>query len=84
MMIDREVLIHEAKKVLDSSFQGTELAQIMNMNLNQFYDYRSGTRDVSKARLENLIKFDKAYKFIESKQKEFLNTEKGSNKNGTI
>ena len=48
-------MLAHANEVLMSSLKGTELAKIMNMNVNQFYDYRNGSKKIEKARLETLI-----------------------------
>lgn len=69
MKIDRELLVSHAKNVLMSGLKGIELAQVMKMNVNQFYDYRNGVRDIKSARLETLLKFEQAYIYIEHKQK---------------
>lgn len=69
MVFDREKMLAHANEVLMSSLKGTELAKIMNMNVNQFYDYRNGSKKIEKARLETLIKFEKAYVYMLDKQK---------------
>ena len=49
----------------------------MNMNVNQFYDYRNGSKKIEKARLETLIKFEKAYVYMLDKQKRTIDRKKG-------
>lgn len=47
------------------------------MNVNQFYDYRNGSKKIEKARLETLIKFEKAYVYMLDKQKRTIDRKKG-------
>ncbi|HFL7083061.1 hypothetical protein [Enterococcus faecium] len=75
--MDREKMLVHANEVLTSGFKGTDLAKIMNMNVNQFYDYRNGNKKIEKARLETLIKFEKAYLYVLDKQKRTIDRKKG-------
>lgn len=65
---NRKILIAHAKKTLESKKSGKEMAEEINMNTRQFYNYRNGSMDISKARLETLLKFEILYKkyFIEN------------------
>lgn len=58
---DRKILIKHAKSVLETEKTGHELAKEMSMNTRQLYNYRNGSMDISKARLETLLKFEKLY-----------------------
>lgn len=75
--MDREKMLVHANEVLTSGFKGTDLAKIMNMNVIQFYDYRNGNKKIEKARLETLIKFEKAYLYVLDKQKRTIDRKKG-------
>lgn len=77
------MLLH-AKEVLTSGLKGTELAEIMNMNVNQFYDYRNGSKKIENARLETLIKFEKAYLYVQDKQKRTIDKKRSLKKNVKI
>lgn len=55
MVFDREKMLTHANEVLMSGLKGTELAKIMNMNVNQFYDYRNGSKKIEKPDLKRLL-----------------------------
>ena len=61
-------MLAHANEVLMSSLKGTELAKIMNMNVNQFYDYRNGSKRLKKPDLKRLL-IRKAYVYMLDKQK---------------
>ncbi|EKR9302846.1 hypothetical protein P9705_001287 [Enterococcus faecalis] len=58
---ERKKLIDHAQEVLNSDIPGVKLAQMMKMNSRQLYDYRNGKREIEKARLETLLKFESSY-----------------------
>ena len=66
--IDRDELIAHALKLLNNkNLKGTYLAQELKMNQRQVYNYRNGSKDIEKAQLETLIKFENLYQRIKSR-----------------
>ncbi|HAC5789017.1 TPA_asm: hypothetical protein GZX72_14420 [Listeria monocytogenes] len=59
---DRKKLIEHAKKVLEKKeIKGSHIAEQIDMNRKQLYDYRNGIRNIENARLETLLKFERYY-----------------------
>lgn len=60
--LDRDELISHAQKILDNKkLKGTYIAEQLNMNQRQLYDYRNGNKKIENAQLETLIKFENLY-----------------------
>lgn len=65
---DKEELIYHAKKILNKKdLKGTYIAEQLNMNQRQLYDYRNGRKKIENAQLETLIKFENLYQKIKHK-----------------
>ena len=66
--LDRDELIAHALMILNNkNLKGTYIAQELKMNQRQVYNYRNGSKDIEKAQLETLIKFENLYQRIKSR-----------------
>lgn len=65
--LNRGELVLHARKILDSKLKGTYIAEQLNMNQRQLYDYRNGSKKIENAQLETLIKFENLYRKIKDK-----------------
>ncbi|OEK58882.1 hypothetical protein [Staphylococcus equorum] len=57
----RELLIWHAKVVLNSRLTGVEISKETGVNAQQVCLYRNGKRNIERAYLNNLLKFDRLY-----------------------
>lgn len=64
---NREVMVRHAHRVLKatedhtSGLSGIQLSKEMGVNPKQFSQYKSGKRDIAKAYLDTLYKFERVY-----------------------
>lgn len=64
---DRDVLIAHTKKILHSNVKVPYIAEQIDMNIKQLYSYRNGHKDIEKAQIGTLLKFEKLYQKIKHK-----------------
>lgn len=61
-------MIKHAQQILEKKdLKGTYIAEQLNMNQRQLYDYRNGRKKIENAQLETLIKFENLYQKIKHK-----------------
>lgn len=58
---DRDVMISNAKTVLNSYMQGNRIAKESGIHYQRIYDYRKGRRNIEKADKEILIKINRVF-----------------------
>lgn len=65
---DKDEMIKHAQQILEKKdLKGTYIAEQLNMNQRQLYDYRNGRKKIENAQLETLIKFENLYQKIKHK-----------------
>ncbi len=68
LYFDKEEMIKHAQQILNKKdLKGTYIAEQLNMNQRQLYDYRNGRKKIENAQLETLIKFENLYQKIKHK-----------------
>ncbi|HCU8763852.1 hypothetical protein [Staphylococcus warneri] len=61
---DRAILIAHTKTILNSNVKVPYIAQQIDMNVKQIYSYRNGHKDIEKAQIGTLLKFERFYQKI--------------------